>query len=195
MIRRFAISKSCKRILIALLVVFLMIEAVQYDLGDSVALWSHLRHGFRGQCCGIEVKAPLRYWAQRGRPDDLSLFSTPGYLRTRLFHSPHAIILISSISPPLDEEHMRQASERYAALWARTGYRPVGAKTIQVAGHPMACVELYTEHFNIFGPDYDVWCTGQDIRASFSGSPALLSEFYNILEEATPTIELNRTTK
>jgi hypothetical protein len=40
-----------------------------------------------------------------------------------------------------------------------------------------------------FRPDYTVWCTGQDITANFSGSPALLGEFYAILQGATPAVD------
>ncbi len=191
----FAISKSCKYSLIISLVLFLAILLARFDLGESFALWSHIRYGFRGHCCGIEVKVPLRYWATEERPDSLSLHNTPGYLRFRLFHSPHASILVSKHSTPFDEGQVRQATERLIVLWTRQGYRLVGTKAIQVTGYSMNCAELYTEHFSIFGPDYNVWCTEKDITAEFSGSPALLGEFYTVLEGATPTIEVSQITK
>jgi hypothetical protein len=99
-------------------------------------------------------------------------------------------------SAVLDEEHVQQATERWIALWKPKGYRLVGTKAIRVAGNSMNCSELYTEHFGALGPDYNVVCIGKDITAMFSGSQALLSGFYALLEGARPTIEeLSRTTK
>ena len=192
---RFAISKSSKYCLIAFVVLFLMITLIQLDMGETVALGWHLRHGFNERCCGVEVAVPLKYIGGSGLPLSLSLNAVPGYLRARLLHAPHAMILITSNPRPLDEEHARQASERWILSWTRNGYHLVGTKAIQVAGSFMNCSELYTESFRTFGPDYNVWCTGENITASFSGSPALLTEFYSLMERARPTIEEIRTTR
>jgi hypothetical protein len=167
-------------------------EFVQFDSGETAALWWHLKHGVRDRCCGVEVRVPLMYFGGGEDTASITLISVPGYIRSRLLHSPHAIVHIGVNSTLFDEEHIRQATERWTALWTPKGYRLVGTKAIRVTGNSMTCSEL----FDALGPDYNVVCVGKDITAMFSGSPALLSEFYAVLEGASPTIEeMKRITK
>lgn len=183
---RFAISKSSKYWLVGLLVLFLVITFVQFDMGETQALEWHLRHGFKDRCCGVEVRVPLKYTGGDGLPWSLALNTSPGYLRSRLWHAPHGMILIMRNPRPFDAEQVRKSAD-----WLSRRYRLIGTKTIHVAGISLNCSEFDVGNLGAFGPEDQVMChsVGQTTSAAFYGSPALLSEFYAILEGATPTVD------
>lgn len=187
----FKLSRGCKYAIVALLPVFLLAELVDRDLPETMALWWHLTHGFRARCCGVEVRVPLGYSGEES-PNSLDLMNLPGYFRWRLARSPGAMVLLSeSPSGPRDEAQVQRAKERYVAACRRQGYVLVRTHTTQVAGKPLECWELYTDHFDVVGPQYEVMCIGRgnNLNALFNGSPTLLTEFYSILETAKPVAQ------
>jgi hypothetical protein len=183
MAMKFKVSRLCKYTLIALLPLLLVAELVQFNTPEAVALLWHLRHGFKAQCCGVRIHVPLRYRVV-DEPRSLSLFGTPGYIRWKLFQSPTSII---SLFGNYDQTQARRGKERLIASYERAGNRFVGSKTIQVAGKPLECSELYVDHFGVSGPKDTVFCAGNGLIVHFEGSPLLLNEFYSIVQGAQAT--------
>lgn len=185
MVLTFRISKRCRCTIVVSLALFLLVELVDRDLPETDALWWHLRHGFKARCCGIEVRVPLMYSVEvypSEYPRSVTLVNTPGYFRWRWFHSPHGIISLSETMGHYNSEQLRQGRDLIVTLWGRSGYRLVRTRQIRVAGQPLECSELFKEHLDIFGPEYQVWCLGDGPRVSFEGSPALLDHFYSIVK-------------
>ncbi len=186
MAMNFRVSRSCKYTLIALLLLLLTIRLADLDFPETVALSWHLRHGFKAQCCGVQFDVPLRYSVLE-EPRSLSLFGGVGYARSKLFHSPISTISVDAQGGDYDQSHTNEGRERLIAAYERDGNKLVGSKTIQVAGKPFDCSELHSAHSDVFGPQNTVFCSGKGTLILFSGSPALLNEFYSILQGAKAT--------
>jgi hypothetical protein len=183
----FKVSTRCKYAIVVLLALLLLVELVDRNLPETMAFWWHLRHGFKVQCCGIQVRVPLMYFADVYPPEyprSVSLVSMPGYLRWRWFHSPHATISLFEAKSHYNAEQLQQGKELIITSWSRGGYRLVQTRQIEVAGQPLECSELFTEHLDVLGANYVVWCMGNGPSVSFEGSPALLNDFYSIVEGA-----------
>ena len=181
------IAKSTRYVVIVSLFVIVIAELVQLNLGETVAIYWHLGHGFSERCCGVDITVPLMYFGGKEDNESLSLITTPGYLRSLVLHSPHAMIRIAKNSTDLDEEHIRLSTDRVIRMWGHSGYRLRGTRTIQVAGSPLTCSELYLERLGAVGPGDQVLCIGRGRYAYFSGSPGLRDEFYSIVRTAKVT--------
>jgi hypothetical protein len=184
------ISKSAKRVLVTCLIALLAMELIDVFWPETMALTWHVRHGFRVRCCGFEVRVPMRYL---GNEDHftVSLFSTPGYVRAKFFHSPYAMMLLSEfprVHTGQDNENLETGVARVTAMYESSGYKLVQKRPATIADKQLECWEFYTEHFDHFGPQFEVMCYGHgnDMAASFTGSPSMLNEFYSTLESARP---------
>jgi hypothetical protein len=177
-------TKVFRHLLVVSFGVLLVIEFMRLNFGEAEAIYWHLRHGSSERCCGAEVRVPLMYFGVEGDKESIFLISAPGYFRSRLFHSPSAMLGISQNSTALDEEHLQQSSERLINAWGKRGYQLLGTRTIQIAGSSLKCWEFHLEHLDAFGPNDQVFCMGHDKFAHFSGSPVLRDEFYSIVRTA-----------
>ena len=183
---KFKVSRLGKYLLIAALLPLVGAKFADLNLPESVALWWHLRHGFKAQCCGVQIRVPLRYSVIE-EPRSLSLFGGVGYARYKLFHSPTSSINVDAQDGDYDQSHTNEGRDRIIAAYERAGNRLLGSKTIQVAGKHFECSELYIDHFDVFGPQNTVFCSGKGMLILFAGSPALLNEFYSIVQGAKAT--------
>jgi hypothetical protein len=183
---KFKVSKTRKYALVASFSLVLLAELADLNLPETMALSWHLRHGFKAQCCGVQFDVPLRYSVLE-EPRSLSLFGGVGHVRFKLFHSPISTISVDAQDDDYDQSHTNEGRKRLIAAYERAGNRLVGSKTIQVAGKPFECSELYIDHSDVFGPQNTVFCSGKGTLILFSGSPALLNEFYSILQGAKAT--------
>jgi hypothetical protein len=181
----FKISKTCRRILYVSLILVLAAKFVDTFLPETMALAWHVRHGFKARCCGIEIHVPLRYFASEDR-DSIMLFSTPGYVRSRLSQPRYAILSLSKSLTAHSEQDVETGMARAAASFAKSGYRLVQRRTVAVAENPLQCWELYTDHSEPLGANFEVFCVGRgnELAANFTGSPSMLGEFYSTLESA-----------
>ena len=188
----FKVSTRWKYAMLVLLALLLSVELEGRLLPETTALWWHLRHGFKARCCGVEVRVPLMYSAVVYPPEyprSVTLVNTPGYFRWRFLRSPHAVISLSEATNHYNPEQLRHGRELIVATWGRNGYRRVKTRQIHVVGQTLECTELLREHLGVFGPDYQVWCMGEGPSVSFAGSPALLDDFYSIVEGARSTAQ------
>jgi len=182
------ISKAGKGVLVTCLICLLAVKLVDVFLPETMAFAWHLRHGFKERCCGVEVHVPMLYMGGENH-FSVSLFNTPSYVRARLFHSPHAIMLLFEsprVHTDQDDKNSEIGMARATAMYERSGYRLVQKKIARVADKQLECWEYYTEHFEHFGPQFEVMCHGRgnDLAATFTGSPSTLGEFYSTLELA-----------
>ena len=182
----FKISKLGKYTLIVSLTLLLAAELVDSNLPETAALWWHLGHGFKAQCCGVQLRVPLRYWVIDD-PRSLLLFGGIGYIRWKLFRSAISGIHLYAQDGNQDQARTRKATEILIASYELSGNKLVGSKTIQVGGVSLECTELYIDHFDVFGSQNTVFCFGNGLSISFEGSPALLNEFYSIVQGAEAT--------
>jgi hypothetical protein len=186
----FKISKSAKWLLITCLTCLLAFKLVDAFLPETMALAWHVRHGSKVRCCGFEVRVPMRYFVNEDH-FSVSLFSTPGYVRAKFFHSPYAMMLLSEFPrahTDQDDENLEIGMVRATAMYESSGYKLVQRRPVKIADKQLECWEFYTQHFEHFGPQFEVLCHGHgnDVAANFTGSPSMLIEFYSTLESARP---------
>ena len=86
----------------------LLRDLVNANRSDLEALRWHLKNGSQAQCCGIEIKVPLKY--ARGDGPGISLTNLPGRFRRTYFHSPFSMVSVNSIHrvESSDEEHQME---------------------------------------------------------------------------------------
>ena len=152
---------------------------------ESAAIGWHLRHGMHVDGAGVRVRVPLLFEAIASA-DSITLSTTPGKARTRLFHSPSALIILSDKKPvagsdaPLPNADMlARTREQHEHL----GSKLTAQRDIRLGNDKLTCLQFEGGEF-ILG--VDVWCAPEKggPLVSFGGSPQLVNEFYNLLQSA-----------
>lgn len=180
------IFKACKPLWVVLPILILAV-LVKIFLPETLTLAWHVRHGFKARCCGVEIHVPLPYLAS-GDLNSIMLLDTPGYARSKLTRPHYAIFSLSKSLVVHSNQDVEAGMARAVATFAKSGYRLTQRRTVTVAGNPLQCWELYTEHFELMGPQFEVLCVGEgnDLSANFAASPSMLAELYFTLESARP---------
>jgi hypothetical protein len=172
---------------VVLLPILIVAVLVNIFLPETITLAWHVRHGFNTRWYDVEVHVPLRYFASEDR-DSIMLLSTPGYVRAKLSRPHYAILSLSKSSAVHSDQDVEMGMARATASFAKNGYRLVQRRATTVAGRPLQCWELHTEHSEPLGPLFEVLCIGRgnELTANFTATPSMLADLYSTLESARP---------